>query len=79
MPHCAVNDNTASSVLTFGDTLSEISSIINTCDEHKVIIGGDLNVGFDKESLNKDILINFCSTENLTTEFHQYPNSINFT
>ena len=74
-----VNDNTASSVLTFGDTLSEISSIIGTYDEHKVIIGGDLNVDFNKESLNRDLLTNFCSTENLTTELHQFPNSINFT
>ena len=74
-----VNDNSATSILTFGDTLSEVSSIINTYDEHKVIIGGDFNVDFNKDSINKDILTNFCVTENLTTEFHQFPNNISFT
>ena len=74
-----VNDNSAASILTFGDTLAEISSIINTYDEHNVIMGGDFNVDFNKESINKDLLSNFCATEIFTSEFHQYPNAVNFT
>ena len=67
-----VNDNSAASILTFGDTLAEISSIINTYDEYNVIIGGDFNIDFNKDSINNNLLSNFCATETFTSEFHQY-------
>ena len=74
-----VNDNSPSSILEFGDTLNEISALYQLYSDHKIIIGGDFNVDFNKNSLNNDILDNFCETEGVVSEFHLFQNLVNFT
>ena len=60
------NDNSQKSFDEFGDVLDEISSIIRTYDNYNCVIGGDLNIDFNKNnSLNSTLLKRFLEIESL--------------
>ena len=63
------DDHTENSFNTYGDTLCEISSIIQSFNGCDIILGGDFNVDFSRTgSKNLDLLKDFLITENLTCE-----------
>ncbi len=49
----------------FGDVLNELSAMINLYDGYDIIIGGDFNVDFYRQSRNADLLKLFLNEENL--------------
>ena len=73
------NDNTLESFNLFGEVLNSISGLIETYDEHKVIIGGDFNVDFSKNSDNSKLLDDFLRFESYKCASSMLKNSIDFT
>ena len=74
-----VNDSTAASYEAVGDVLDEISSIIALYQDREVIICGDFNIDFLKTSLNRDILVQFMKSENLTSGWECFTTNNDFT
>lgn len=59
------DDNCDRSFEIFGDVLNELSAMINFYDGYDIIIGGDFNVDFSRQSRNGDLLKLFLNEENL--------------
>ena len=59
------DNGTDASASEFLDVLNEISSILNIYDGFKIIIGGDMNVDFNRLSFNSSLLDNFIDDESL--------------
>ena len=73
------DDHTENSFNMYGDTLCEISAIIQSFNGDDIILGGDFNVDFGRTgSKNLDLLKEFMITESLNCESLQYIDN-NFT
>ena len=59
------DDNCDRSFEIFGDVLNELSAMINLYEGYDIIIGGDFNVDFSRQSRNADLLKLFLNEEKL--------------
>ena len=59
------DENTNNSASDYIDVLNEVSALFNTYDGFKIILGGDFNVDFVRNSFNTKLLIDFMDSESL--------------
>ena len=59
------DENTNNSASDYIDVLNEMSALFNTYDGFKIIVGGDFNVDFVRNSFNTKLLIDFMDSESL--------------
>ena len=60
-----IDDNSNSSALEYGFILNEIYGLLEIYNDFTLIIGGDFNTDFQRQTFNLDLLNNFITVESL--------------
>ena len=60
-----IDDNSNSSALEYGYILNEIYGLLEIYNDFTLIIGGDFNTDFQRQTFNLDLLNNFITVESL--------------
>ena len=60
-----VDDNSNVSFIEYGEIMNEMSGLLKIYNDFTIIIGGDFNTDFKRQSLNLNLLNNFITVESL--------------
>ena len=74
-----VDNGSDSSYQDMGDILAEISAIAQLHDSYQIIIAGDLNIDFKRNSQNKNLLDTFLLDECVKCISNEYNHEVEFT
>ena len=77
-----VDDGSTNSINIFLEILEEVSSLMLSHGDHKLIVGGDFNTDFSRNSVNTNILANYidfysfnCSSYDFNCDVHTFESS----